>query len=226
MVSNIWEQDALTQAFKLGYQLEAARDEFLSKAATATKVAELCDAHDFAACVAVNNFIISFKRSIEMEISTELNDLRNTFKVRTDVTFTLANEDGSLREETYRVLHWPPADHRAPDGTTLLGQLFAAEMDTDNPLPIITRQLRLLEVYCEGLTVGGKPLNTTKRFGLSDEELAQIPLSVQQKIVADICAPVLQAMNRRKGEQEDAQSNLEPATTGSAAASPTTDSAA
>lgn len=133
----------------------------------------------------------------------ELTKLENVFKEKTLITFALVNEDGSVREETCNIFHWPLLDHATEgmlnEGTTLLARLFAAERDTDNPVPVVTRQLRLLGVYSNDLTVDGQPLSVSDGRSLSDEEMKKVPLSVQQKIATSICAPLLRMMAARGG---------------------------
>jgi hypothetical protein len=153
----------------------------------------------------------------------ELTKLENIFKEKTLITFALVNEDGSVREETYSVFHWSVLGYMTEGmlnaGATLFTSLLAAEEDTDNPVPVVTRQLRLLGVYSDDLTVGGKPLNLSDGKGLSDEEAAQIPLPIQQKIATDIFAPVARIMTRRAG------SNVQPDEESEASGSTEADSA-
>jgi len=160
----------------------------------------------------------------------ELSKLENIFKEKTDITFALANEDGSATDKTFTILHWPVLNHQtgkmADDGTTLLMQLIAAEMDKDNPIPVVTRQLRFLGVYSKDLTVDGKPLNMSiGEFGFTDEETKKVPLSIQQKIATDICAPVLQMMRAATSEESNASVPSESEMAGSAEDSSAKDSA-
>jgi hypothetical protein len=161
----------------------------------------------------------------------EISAINNAYKDKLDITFALANEDGSATDKTFTILHWPVLNQRtgevADGGTTLLMRLIAAELDKDNPIPVVTRQLRLLGIYSKDLTVDGKPLNFSddKHLGFAEEEERKVPLSIQQKIAADICAPVIQMMRAPVSEESNATDASKPEMAGSSEDSSTADSA-
>lgn len=129
----------------------------------------------------------------------ELTKLNNFFKESTEVTLATVTPEGELNEETVKVYHWDVLTHRTAEmkeqETSLVHLLFDAEKDTENPIPVVTRQLHLLGIYSKDLTDGGKPVTDDL------DVLAKIPLGVQSKIAREICAPamgVLQIMTLQR----------------------------
>lgn len=99
------------------------------------------------------------------------------------IVFGSATPEGEVKEEIAKIFY-------APIDGDMVTALVEIERDTAHEVPIVTRQLQALKIWSRDITTAGKPLTHTV------ESISELKLPVQQRIVSEICAPVIHRLLR------------------------------